>query len=120
MRFELLRQALIPYQDYHMLLLSLAGMSALKQGLIDEALLDTRLANLFRVRMRLGHFDPDGCAHAHAATRTRARRHSPYGFAVCIVRFRMDSVWIRMDSRSPMRETEEIRKPCVYISALAD
>ena len=36
------------------------GESALDKGLIDEALVDARLANLFRVRMRLGHFDPDG------------------------------------------------------------
>ena len=29
-------------------------------GLINESLIDARLANLFRVRMRLGHFDPPG------------------------------------------------------------
>ena len=29
-------------------------------GLIDEALIDARLSNLFRVRMRLQHFDPPG------------------------------------------------------------
>ena len=30
---------------------------ALAEGLIDEALIDARLVNLFKVRMRLGHFD---------------------------------------------------------------
>jgi pre-mRNA-splicing factor SYF2/beta-D-xylosidase 4 len=34
--------------------------SALDQKLIDEALIDTRLKVLFKVRMRLGHFDPVG------------------------------------------------------------
>jgi len=34
------------------------AQSALDKGLIDEALIDKRLANLFKVRMRLGHFDP--------------------------------------------------------------
>ena len=34
------------------------GQSALDKGLIDEELIDARLANLFKVRMRLGHFDP--------------------------------------------------------------
>jgi beta-glucosidase-like glycosyl hydrolase len=36
------------------------GQSAYDQGLIDEELIDERLAKLFRVRMRLGHFDPPG------------------------------------------------------------
>jgi beta-D-xylosidase 4 len=36
------------------------AQSALNQSLIDEALIDARLANLFKVRMRLGHFDPVG------------------------------------------------------------
>ena len=36
------------------------GAAALAQGLISEALIDERLRNLFRVRMRLGHFDPPG------------------------------------------------------------
>ena len=31
--------------------------SALAEGLIDEALIDERLVNLFKVRLRLGHFD---------------------------------------------------------------
>ena len=30
---------------------------ALAEGLIDEALIDARLVNLFKVRLRLGHFD---------------------------------------------------------------
>jgi len=34
------------------------AQSALAKGLIDEALIDKRLSYLFRVRMRLGHFDP--------------------------------------------------------------
>lgn len=34
--------------------------SALSKGLIDEALIDKRLSYLFRVRIRLGHFDPVG------------------------------------------------------------
>jgi pre-mRNA-splicing factor SYF2/beta-D-xylosidase 4 len=34
------------------------GQSAFDKGLIDEALIDKRLANLFKVRVRLGHFDP--------------------------------------------------------------
>ncbi len=34
--------------------------SALDKGLITEADMDTRLAMLFRVRMRLAHFDPPG------------------------------------------------------------
>jgi pre-mRNA-splicing factor SYF2/beta-D-xylosidase 4 len=34
--------------------------SALQKGLINEADLNLRLSNLFRVRMRLGHFDPVG------------------------------------------------------------
>jgi len=33
------------------------GQAALDQGLIDEALIDERLVNLFKVRLRLGHFD---------------------------------------------------------------
>jgi beta-glucosidase-like glycosyl hydrolase len=36
------------------------GQSALDKGLIDEKLIDARLANLFKVRMRLGHFDAKG------------------------------------------------------------
>ena len=36
------------------------GPAALKQGLITEALIDRHLSNLFRVRMRLGHFDKPG------------------------------------------------------------
>eukprot|EP00325_Prymnesiales_sp_UTEX-LB-985_P000241 CAMPEP_0174703322 /NCGR_PEP_ID=MMETSP1094-20130205/7308_1 /TAXON_ID=156173 /ORGANISM="Chrysochromulina brevifilum, Strain UTEX LB 985" /LENGTH=773 /DNA_ID=CAMNT_0015901231 /DNA_START=17 /DNA_END=2338 /DNA_ORIENTATION=+ len=36
------------------------GQSALDKGLIDEKLIDARLANLFKVRMRLGHFDANG------------------------------------------------------------
>jgi len=36
------------------------AQSALQQGLINEGDLDTRLSFLFRVRMRLGHFDPAG------------------------------------------------------------
>ena len=36
------------------------GQSALDKGLIDEDLIDMRLSNLFKVRMRLGHFDPPG------------------------------------------------------------
>jgi len=36
------------------------GQAALDQGLIDETLIDARLANLFKVRMRLGHFDQPG------------------------------------------------------------
>eukprot|EP00666_Eupelagonemidae_sp_cell4sb_P006906 gene6906-9067_t len=42
------------------------GMKALElgrapaPGLINESLVDARLANLFRVRMRLQHFDPPG------------------------------------------------------------
>jgi beta-D-xylosidase 4 len=38
---------------------STAG-SALNQSLINESLIDTRISNLFRVRFRLGHFDPKG------------------------------------------------------------
>jgi len=34
--------------------------SALAKGLIDEKLIDERLAMLFKVRIRLGHFDPVG------------------------------------------------------------
>ena len=34
--------------------------SALSKGLISESEIDVRLANLFKVRMRLGHFDPLG------------------------------------------------------------
>eukprot|EP01052_Picozoa_sp_SAG31_P011239 SAG31_NODE_632_length_13389_cov_4.818360_10_plen_518_part_00 len=34
------------------------AQSALNKGLVTEADLDVRLAKLFRVRMRLGHFDP--------------------------------------------------------------
>jgi len=34
--------------------------SALNKSLIDEELIDARLFNLFKVRMRLGHFDPPG------------------------------------------------------------
>ena len=36
------------------------GMKAYDKKLIDEALIDQRLSNLFRVRMRLQHFDPPG------------------------------------------------------------
>ena len=36
------------------------GPAALKRGLIDESLIDTHLANLFKVRMRLQHFDAPG------------------------------------------------------------
>ena len=36
------------------------GQSAVDQGLVDEALIDARLTNLFKVRMRLQHFDPPG------------------------------------------------------------
>jgi len=36
------------------------GQSALDKGLITEADLDARLKMLFRVRMRLSHFDPEG------------------------------------------------------------
>lgn len=36
------------------------GAKALQDGLITEALIDERLSNLFRVRMRLQHFDPPG------------------------------------------------------------
>ena len=36
------------------------GMKALQMGLINETLIDSRLKNLFRVRMRLQHFDPVG------------------------------------------------------------
>ena len=36
------------------------GGEAHRAGLIDAALIDQRLANLFRVRMRLQHFDPPG------------------------------------------------------------
>lgn len=36
------------------------GASALSKGLISEALIDERLHYLFRMRMRLGHFDPPG------------------------------------------------------------
>ena len=36
------------------------AQSALAKGLIDEALIDKRLTYLFKVRMRLGHFDPAG------------------------------------------------------------
>lgn len=38
---------------------STAG-SALNQSLISESLIDLRISNLFRVRFRLGHFDPKG------------------------------------------------------------
>ena len=34
--------------------------SALNQSLFDMSLVDTRLANLLKVRFRLGHFDPKG------------------------------------------------------------
>ena len=34
------------------------AQSALGKNLIDEKLIDARLFNLFKVRMRLGHFDP--------------------------------------------------------------
>ena len=54
------------------------GMSAYKQGLIDDALIDARLAHLFKVRFRLQHFDPPGplqdisieevCSESHAST----------------------------------------------------
>ena len=30
------------------------------KGLVNEKLIDDRLYNLFKVRMRLGHFDPPG------------------------------------------------------------
>ena len=36
------------------------GKSALDKGLITEAEIDARLHKLFRVRMRLSHFDPIG------------------------------------------------------------
>jgi beta-glucosidase-like glycosyl hydrolase len=36
------------------------GQSAIDKGLLSEADIDVRLQNLFRVRMRLGHFDPPG------------------------------------------------------------
>ncbi len=36
------------------------AQSALDKGTITEADMDTRLKMLFRVRMRLGHFDPVG------------------------------------------------------------
>ena len=36
------------------------GAKALQDGLITEALVDERLSNLFKVRMRLQHFDPPG------------------------------------------------------------
>ena len=36
------------------------AQSALDKGVITEADLDARLRNLFRVRMRLMHFDPPG------------------------------------------------------------
>ena len=36
------------------------AQSALTKGLITEADIDVRLKNLFKVRMRLGHFDPEG------------------------------------------------------------
>jgi pre-mRNA-splicing factor SYF2/beta-D-xylosidase 4 len=36
------------------------AQSAFDKKLIDEELIDARLANLFKVRMRLGHFDPVG------------------------------------------------------------
>jgi beta-glucosidase-like glycosyl hydrolase len=36
------------------------GQSAIDKGLLSEADIDVRLHNLFRVRMRLGHFDPPG------------------------------------------------------------
>ena len=42
------------------------GQSALDGGYITEALLDARLANLLRVRMRLQHFDPPGPLQAIA------------------------------------------------------
>ena len=32
------------------------GLKALQMGLINETLIDTRLKNLFKVRMRLQHF----------------------------------------------------------------
>ena len=40
----------------------------LDKGLIDEALIDARLFNLFKVRMRLGHFDPVGPLQAFPMT----------------------------------------------------
>jgi hypothetical protein len=36
------------------------GAKALADGLINESLIDSRLKNLFKVRMRLQHFDPPG------------------------------------------------------------
>jgi len=39
------------------------AQSALDKKLIDETLIDQRLANLFKVRMRLGHFDAPGPLH---------------------------------------------------------
>ena len=39
-------------------LVSQYAASALQQGLITEADIDTPVSNLFRVRFRLGHFDP--------------------------------------------------------------
>eukprot|EP01048_Picozoa_sp_COSAG05_P005653 COSAG05_NODE_342_length_11038_cov_5.604662_6_plen_415_part_00 len=44
------------------------AQSALDKGLIDEALIDARLFNLFKVRMRLGHFDPVGPLQAFPMT----------------------------------------------------
>ena len=40
--------------------------SALNQSLINETLIETRIANLFRVRFRLGHFDPPGESETNA------------------------------------------------------
>ena len=52
--------------------------SALRMGVITEADIETALRHLFMVRMRIGHFDPDGplqkitesviCSDEHAAT----------------------------------------------------
>ena len=65
------------------------GMAAYRQGLIDEALIDARLASLFRVRMRLGHFDPPGPLQAiapnavcTAAAQALARQGSAQGAAL--------------------------------------
>lgn len=48
---------------------------ALASGLIDEALLDARLANLLRVRLRLGHFDPPSAIHAVPPSAVCTRAH---------------------------------------------
>ena len=47
------------------------AQSALDQKLITLADIETRLAKLFRVRMRLQHFDPPGPLQARARARAR-------------------------------------------------